>query len=82
MYPYIICFCGREIGHIFDAFNAMRQEKHKKAFADLGYNIDPRLLAITFDFKVDLSDIFDALGLHVECCRTRISTQAQFSEFY
>lgn len=79
MYPYIVCSCGRSIGDLYDLYLEMKNEKIE-ASADV--EIDPLLLAITDSVSIDMSDVLDDLGLHVECCRTRITTLVQFKDLY
>jgi DNA-directed RNA polymerase subunit N (RpoN/RPB10) len=86
MYPFICCYsCGRSIGDLCDAFKALRLLEYQKAFNDPDIaDIDPVLLAITEDITVDLSPIFDQLGIPETaiCCRTRLCTQVEFKELY
>jgi hypothetical protein len=83
MYPYIVCFCGCSLGDIYDAFKAMRLDAYQKALQDPNFvNINPAVLAITANVKIDLSDVFVQLCITQECCQTRLNTQVEFKELY
>lgn len=78
MYPYILCFCGKALGNIYDIFKLMRAEK----YAHIDECMDTFLLSITNDFKISLEDIFEQLNVPLECCRVRLNTQVEFKELY
>lgn len=42
MYPYIVCFCGRPLGHLFPAFRALceRHRASPRAKEPIGYILD------------------------------------------
>lgn len=42
MYPYVVCFCGRPIAHLFPTFLAMLEEHSHSAHANepIGYILD------------------------------------------
>lgn len=82
MYPYIVCFCGRSLGDLHDIFKAMKNAKYAEVYGNLDYEIDPSVLAITESIQIDLSDIFEMLNLHMDCCKTRINTQVEFKDLY
>lgn len=84
MYPYIVCFCGRSLGDIYDLFMAMKAAKRSDAYSKGGLEVDPNLLPISEDVQVDLVDVFDELNMDkdVDCCRVRLMTQVQFKEMY
>lgn len=83
MYPWIVCFCGKSLGDLYDAFKAMRIEKYKEALGEDDFGtIDPALFAITEDVQIELIDVFEQLGVKKECCRMHLHTQVEFSEFY
>lgn len=78
MYCYILCFCGRSIGDLYDLFCAMRAavyEANKQT-------VNPAKAPITDQVAVDISTVLDDLGLHMQCCRVRISTQVEMKEVY
>lgn len=80
MYPYILCYCGRAIGDIYDIFKEMRREKYIAAYGT--DEIDPSILAISSTVDVDLIDVFDQLRVHTDCCRARLMSQVEFKEYY
>jgi DNA-directed RNA polymerase subunit N (RpoN/RPB10) len=80
MYPYIVCFCGRSLGDIYDLFKAMRDDRIKEVFGDVDF--DPVAAALNELLKCDISDVFESLHLHNDCCRTRIMTQVEFKDLY
>jgi len=82
MYPFILCFCGRSIGDLYDAFSLMRIAKYSAAMADLNDDIDPLLLPLTELVQIDLVDIFEQLNIHMDCCRNHIQTQVEFKTLY
>ena len=82
MYPYIVCFCGRSLGDLYDVFKAMRLAKYAEAYAEIDLDIDPMILAITETIQVDISDIYDQLNIHMDCCKVRLCTQVEFSSIY
>ena len=83
MYPYILCFCGRSLGDLYDVFKAMRLEKIADAY-DLedATDIDPYLIAISDKFDITLESVFAALNIQTECCRVRMMSQVELKELY
>lgn len=82
MYPYILCFCGRALGDVYDAYKLLRLLKYEAAYGEDGVKIDPAYLAITEAVFVDMSDVLAALGIHSICCRTRMTTQVEISTLW
>lgn len=82
MYPFVVCFCGRALGDIYDVFKIMRRAKYSAAYGDLEDDFDPSLIALNEAIQVDLTDVFDSLGIHMDCCRIRLNTQVEFKELY
>lgn len=82
MYPYILCYCGRCLSDIYDLFIAMKLDKYEAAYEKLGENIDPVIIATSEAIQIDISDIFEALHLDLDCCRGRMQTQVMFSTYY
>ena len=80
MYPYIVCYCGRSIGDLYDLFKELRAAKFADSFGE--FDIDPSMIPITEELQVDLDDIFKSLHIHVPCCRTRLMSQIEFKELY
>jgi DNA-directed RNA polymerase subunit N (RpoN/RPB10) len=80
MYPYILCYCGKSLGHLFDLFNAMKRERYIEEFGEESF--DPTMIAVITRLQVELGDILDSLHLHKDCCRVRMLTQVEFKEVY
>jgi DNA-directed RNA polymerase subunit N (RpoN/RPB10) len=80
MYPYIVCYCGRALGHLYDVFNTIRRERLAEEFGEEA--LDPTMIAIIQDVQIELGDVLDQLHLHNECCRVRMITQVEFKEVY
>jgi DNA-directed RNA polymerase subunit N (RpoN/RPB10) len=81
MYPFIVCFCGRSIGDLYDAFNMMRMDKYAKAIGAAG-EIDPVLLPISESVQIELNDIFDELNINMVCCRMHLHALVEFKRVY
>ena len=80
MYPYIRCYtCGRPLGHIVDAFRAACAKKVAKAMA--GKDLEPIYTQFA-DADVVVGDILDLFNIRIVCCRTRMITQVDFTEYY
>jgi DNA-directed RNA polymerase subunit N (RpoN/RPB10) len=80
MYPLIVCYCGREIGSLYDLYVAMRGKRVVEKFGESG--IDPDVAMFAPDLQVETGDILDALGLHLDCCRGHMITQVTFFDEY
>jgi DNA-directed RNA polymerase subunit N (RpoN/RPB10) len=66
MYPYIRCFCGRPLAHLYSAFLLMCKKHNadaRRANEPIGY-------------------ILDSLGIVNECCRVRMMTGTEFKNYY
>lgn len=81
MYPYIVCFCGRSLGDIYDLFKALRLLEYKKYFASNEF-IDPTMVQYSEDIKIECKEIFKILGVELTCCKTRLMTQVEFKSIY
>lgn len=82
MYPFIVCFCGRSLGDLYDAFKIMRLQKYSEAYAEAEIDVDPAILAITEPIQVDLSDVYKQLNIHTDCCKVKLATQVEFKSVY
>lgn len=87
MYPFIVCFCGRSLGDLYDVFCLMRRAKYEQACKKADKNadntdIDPSSIPLTESLQVDLVDVFEQLNLHLDCCRIRIQSQVEFKNIY
>lgn len=69
MYPYIRCFCGRTLGQIYDAYLAYKEALIKEKTKDINKTVD-----------VPLAEVFEALHIDLECCRSRLLTQVEYKE--
>lgn len=81
MYPYILCFCGRALGDVYDLFKQLRHEKYEQVYADVPPINSPEMLSLIDNTQVDLSDVFDALCLDLPCCRMHMAQQVEFCIF-
>ena len=82
MYPYIRCFCGMSLGDIYDLFKELRLEKYRKYYAENDIHIQPDFIQMADQIQLDLTDIFAQLGITNVCCKARIVSQVEFSEYY
>ena len=80
MYPFIVCLCGRSLGDIYDLFKMMKLSKYSVLYDDTGVDIDPSLLAISDNMQLELSDEFEELNIHMECCKTRLLGMVSMNE--
>lgn len=80
MYPFIVCFCGRSLGDLYDVFRLMRKAKYSQAFED--EDIDPDMIPLTETIQVDLVDVFEQLNLQLDCCQIHIQSQVEFKNIY
>lgn len=80
MYPYILCYCGRPLADIVELFNALRLKaiKAEKGTKDIA----PDRLPMAEVNQASLNDIFKALHIELDCCRARLMTQADYTEYY
>jgi DNA-directed RNA polymerase subunit N (RpoN/RPB10) len=58
----------------------MRHDVIAEAYEIDDLDIDPSLLAISEQVDVDLDDVFNALGYHMDCCRVRLMSTVEFKE--
>ncbi len=77
MYPYILCNCGCSLGHLYDAFKAMKAARYQAAYEALGADIDPVFIPLCESLQVNMGEELDQLGLTLECCRIRMFTQVE-----
>lgn len=82
MYPRIVCECGRSLGDLYDAFKAMRLKQYIEVYKTLPTKLDPVKVAFSRDINMNMSGIFDALGLHLVCCRGKMTSQVEFKDIY
>lgn len=82
MYPYIVCYCGRSIGQIYDLFKALRREKYVEFFQKNNLNINPDKIPFSDDIDIKLRDVFDELNIHNQCCKARLMSCVEYKELY
>ena len=82
MYPYIVCFCGRSLGDIYDVYKQMRLNKYKKEYGEAASTMDPHLMTLSNVAEVVVDDILNKLHLKTICCRARMISQVEFKEYY
>lgn len=82
MYPYIICFCGRQLGELYALYMAIKADRVAEMIAanDMG-EADPAAIYISGILNVELGDVLDDLKLDLPCCRARMLGQATMDEF-
>lgn len=84
MLPPIVCTCGLPICDIARQFIKMRKELMKDVLKNLTDKVDPNNLLYlnTQVANLNLEPIFKALGDPPLCCRTQLSTNMNFSDYY
>ena len=83
MYDLIVCLsCGHIMGDIYDAFVQMRKDAYEEVLGSFGADIDPMVLALTEHVTVDLSPVFEELGVDNMCCKTHLGAQVRFAALY
>ena len=82
MYPFVRCFCGRPLGHIYELFKALRADAYVAYFRDRGIEIAPDFIPISDNIQVELRDVFAELNVDAQCCKARLMTQVEFTEYY
>jgi DNA-directed RNA polymerase subunit N (RpoN/RPB10) len=82
MYPYIVCNCGFSLGDKYDAFKALRAKIREKHFNTTNKYIDPENFTYSEDLNVELREVFEMLGIRLQCCKTHMLTQVEFKNIY
>ncbi len=82
MIPFIICTCGRSIGDLYDAFAYMRHQAYIAAYGKQRMRLDPSMAAIMRGDNINLSDVFDDLGISadMQCCRGKLAFNVRFQD--
>lgn len=80
MYPYIVCFCGRELGCLWDLYKAIKQDMYVEEFGDM--IVDPSIIPLTDDLQIEMAPVFEALHINLDCCRARMLAQVEFTDVY
>lgn len=77
----IRCFtCGAPVGDVAVAFRQIRAERLRKLLAERG--VAPGKATLEPDLEVDMSDVYEALGIDEDCCRMALATTMDFRDFY
>lgn len=80
MYCYIVCpECGKCLAHVYDLYLAMKQARLEEFLQDDLNDINPIYLNIFNLNGVKLGDILDDLAIRLDCCRTHMISQVEFS---
>ncbi len=78
MYPYIVCYCWRELGSLYDVFKILRNAAYAEVFEGFDESIDPVLISLSEEAQIDLRDVYEQLNVHLQCCRVRLLTEVEF----
>lgn len=79
MYPYIVCGCGNSIGEVYLLFDAMRKKHLREVYGEVA---DAAMIQVSSDLETELKFALDAVGVRRICCRTKLLTQKQFSDYH
>jgi len=82
MYPYIRCFCGRSLGHLFRRYKKAREIAYRRTFEKEGIEISPDKLQVADSVRVEVGYLLNALHLYTDCCRARLLTQVEYTDVY
>ncbi len=84
MYPYILCFCGRPLGDLYDAFKALRRYHIAKELdlIDDGSEFDPDVYSLLYDIAIPYNEIWEQLAIHTSCCKVHMMTMAEYKDYY
>jgi len=77
--PPVCQSCECAIG---DRARLFRHLRKKRAEAQLGSETRPAAAAISYALSMDVTDLFEKLGIKHDCCRTRLSMAIDFREVY
>lgn len=76
MLSYIVCYCGRSIGDLYEAFKVMRADLIKQQGVN---DIKPNQLPITTELdQVSVNPIFEQLSITQNCCKKSMMCVAEF----
>ncbi len=78
MYPYILCYCGRELGSLYDLFKIMRNAEYEKVFEGYDESINPAIICLSEESQINLEHVYRQLNIHLHCCRIRLLTEVEF----
>lgn len=82
MYPYIVCFCGRSLGDIYDLFKALRAAEYATYMEKNHVHIDPDKIQYSEEVIVYLREVFETLHIDMQCCKARLLTQVEYKHIY
>lgn len=81
MHVYIVCFCGRSIADIKELFIKLSENNNRNVASKKKIELLPSsMTAADFINSEAAAPILDKLGVHQQCCRTRILTQITMDE--
>ncbi len=76
--PYVLCFCGKSIGDVYDWYHATAKSMH----LDLEGDIDPNQIESIIETKPEYGKIFEKIGINLNCCKVRLMRQVLFYNVY
>jgi DNA-directed RNA polymerase subunit N (RpoN/RPB10) len=76
------CTCGKSLAAYYNAYKLARQEKMRSVLAEHKGEILPEMMALCDDLQPMMGDILDTFGMTRECCRQKLLTTCEFSDYY
>jgi len=76
------CTCGKSIGAYYAVFVLLRQKRLEKILNKKVAEPMPQMLILSDDMQPVVGDILDAMNIHKTCCRQKMLTSCNFSDFY
>lgn len=77
----VTCFtCGSEIGQKAELFLRIRKKRVAAQVEQM--ETTPRQALANLAMEMDLTDLFEKLGVWPDCCRTRLATAQIWTESY
>lgn len=80
MYPFIICSCGRAIGELYELFVQIKLNELKNVTETT--DINASTLYVNEEAYIDMSKVWQYIGISLECCKSKISFQQKMSDYY
>jgi DNA-directed RNA polymerase subunit N (RpoN/RPB10) len=72
--------CGYPIGRVAVLFRQIRAKRVAELLK--GRMVIPTQTMIDAQLQIDMSDIFELLGIHLDCCRVHLGTAMDFRDYY
>jgi DNA-directed RNA polymerase subunit N (RpoN/RPB10) len=82
MFIPITCTCGKSLAAYYDAFKLAREEKLRAVLVDHESKVLPEMMAMSEELQPLLGGVLDSMNLTRNCCRLKILTTSEFSEYY